>query len=80
MFLNPQVEQIFFRGTVKVSYEDELGKMQVKYLHLVQRRGQQGQALVTLQLAAGATKKVEVDFIYPPDSTPPQVLTVETAL
>jgi hypothetical protein len=42
LFLNPQVEQIFFRGTVKVSYEDELGKMQVKYLHLVQRRGQQG--------------------------------------
>jgi hypothetical protein len=79
LFLNPQVEQIFFRGTGKVSYEDELGKMQVKYLHLVQRRGQQGQALVTLQLAAGATKKVEVDFIYPPDSTPPQVLTVETA-
>jgi hypothetical protein len=79
LFLNPQVEQIFFRGTVKVSYEDELGKMQVKYLHLVQRRGQQGKALVTLQLAAGATKKVEVNFIYPPDSTPPQVLTVETA-
>ncbi|AFZ01377.1 DUF3370 family protein [Calothrix sp. PCC 6303] len=79
LFLNPQVEQIFFRGTVKVSYEDDLGKMQVKYLHVVQRRGQQGKALVTLQLAAGATKKVEVDFIYPPDSTPPQVLTVETA-
>jgi Protein of unknown function (DUF3370)/S-layer homology domain len=77
LFLNPQVDQVFFRGTVKVSYEDELGKMQIKYLHLVQRRGQQGKALVTLQLAAGATKKVEVDFIYPPDATPPQVLTVE---
>jgi Protein of unknown function (DUF3370) len=52
--------------------------MQVKYLHLVQRRGYQGQAVVTLKLPAGVTKKVEVDFIYPPDSTPPQVLTVET--
>lgn len=77
LFLNPQVEQVFFRGTVKVSYEDDLGKVQ-RYLHLVQRRGQQGKALVTLKLAAGATKKVEVDFIYPPDSTPPQVLTVKT--
>ncbi|NJR18024.1 MAG: DUF3370 family protein [Calothrix sp. CSU_2_0] len=79
LFLNPQVEQVFFRSTVKVSYEDDFGKIQIKYLHLAQRRGQKGEALVTLQLPAGATKKVKVDFIYPPDSTPPQVLTVETA-
>jgi Protein of unknown function (DUF3370)/S-layer homology domain len=78
LFLNPQVEQVFFRGTVKVSYKDDLGKVQTRYLHLVQRRGQQGEALVTLKLPAGATKRVEVDFIYPPDSTPPQVLTVKT--
>jgi hypothetical protein len=39
LFLNPRVEQVFFRGTVKVSYEGEDGQTQTRYVHLVQRRG-----------------------------------------
>ena len=78
LFLNPRVEQVFFRGTVKVSYEDEKGQSQTRYVHLVQRRGQRGKPLVTLKLPPAARREVRVDFIYPPDSTPPQVLTVST--
>lgn len=78
LFLNPRVEQVFFRGTVKVSYEDDEGKTQTRYVHLVQRRGQRGEPLVKLNLPPGGRREVRVDFIYPPDSTPPQVLTVTT--
>ncbi|HEY9608402.1 DUF3370 family protein [Allocoleopsis sp.] len=78
LFLNPRVDQIFFRGTVKVSYEDDGGQAQTRYVHLVQRRGQPGEPLITLNLPPGATRKVQVSLVYPPDSTPPQVLTVKT--
>lgn len=78
LFLNPRVEQVFFRGTVKVRYEDDPGQTQIRYLHLVQRRGQIGEPLLKLSLSPGGSRNVQVDFLYPPDSTPPQVLTIKT--
>ncbi|MEA5577572.1 DUF3370 family protein [Anabaena sp. UHCC 0451] len=78
LFLKPPVEQVFFRGTVRVRYRDDRGGEQTRYVHLVQRRGQPGDALVNLKLAPGEKRQVQVDFLYPPDSTPPQVLTVKT--
>lgn len=78
LFLNPKVDQIFFRGTVRLSYEDDKGQKQTRYIHLVQRRGQPGEPLVTLNLPPGVQREVNIDLIYPPDSTPPQVLTVRT--
>ncbi|AFZ60195.1 DUF3370 family protein [Anabaena cylindrica FACHB-243] len=78
LFLKPPVEQIFFRGTVRVRYRDDNGGEKTRYVHLVQRRGQRGEALVRLNLAPGEKRQVQVDFLYPPDSTPPQVLTVKT--
>ncbi|MCP2728012.1 DUF3370 family protein [Limnofasciculus baicalensis] len=78
LFLNPQSNQIFFRGTVRLSYEDDKGQKQTRYVHLVQRRGQPGEPLVTLKLPPGVQREVNLDLVYPPDSTPPQVLTVRT--
>lgn len=78
LFLKPPVEQVFFRGTVRVRYRNNRGSEQTRYVHLVQRRGQPGDALVNLQLAPGEKRQVQVDFLYLPDSTPPQVLTVKT--
>jgi hypothetical protein len=78
LFLKPPVEQVFFRGTVRVRFQDDRGSEQTRYVHLVQRRGQKGDALVSLRLAPGEKRQVQVDFLYPPDSTPPQVLTVKT--
>jgi hypothetical protein len=78
LFLNPQVEQVFFRGTVRIGYTDDNGREQTRYVHLVQRRGQPGEALVRLKMLGGEKRQVRVDFLYPPDSTPPQVVTVRT--
>jgi Protein of unknown function (DUF3370)/S-layer homology domain len=78
LFLKPGVEQIFFRGTVRVRYIDDNGVEKTRYVHLVQRRGQMGEPLATLKMLGGEKREVQVDFLYPPDSTPPQVLTVRT--
>jgi hypothetical protein len=78
LFRNPPYEQVFFRGTVKLRYTDDLGIRQTRYMHLVQRRGQEGEPLIRLTLPKGQQRQVEVQLIYPPDATPPQVLTVET--
>lgn len=78
-FLEPPAPQVFFRGTVRVRYPDAQGNPQTRYVHLVQRRGQRGEPLVSLNMAGGDRTLVEVDLLYPPDATPPQVLTVETA-
>jgi Protein of unknown function (DUF3370) len=78
LFLSTPAPQIFFRGTVRIRYPDDRGLSQTRYIHLVQRRGQQGQPLVTLNMKPGDRRLVEVDFLYPPDATPPQILTIKT--
>ncbi|MDS3861226.1 DUF3370 domain-containing protein [Thermosynechococcaceae cyanobacterium BACA0444] len=77
-FMNPPAPQVFFRGTVRVVYLDDLGQEQVRFVHLVQRRGQLGDSLAILNLRPGETRMAQIDFLYPPDATPPQVLTVNT--
>ncbi|MDY7020316.1 MAG: DUF3370 domain-containing protein [Cyanobacteriota bacterium] len=77
-FLDPVPPQTFFRGTVRFRYIDDRGKRQTRYIHLVQKRGQQGEPLVKLQIQPQQQRQVEFDFLYPPDATPPQVLTIQT--
>lgn len=77
-FLDPPSTATFFRGTVRVRYTDDRNLPQTRYYHLVQRRGEQSDPLVLLDIAPGDRRLVEVDFLYPPDATPPQVLTVHT--
>jgi hypothetical protein len=77
-FREPPDNQVFFRGTVRLRFTDDFGIPQTRYLHIVQRRGQQGEPLLRLTMPPGERRLVEVQFIYPPDSTPPQVLTVQT--
>ncbi|OCR01216.1 hypothetical protein BCD67_16790 [Oscillatoriales cyanobacterium USR001] len=78
MFYDPPDNRVFFRGTVGVVYKDDDGAEQRRYVHLVQRRGQKGEALVSLNLKPGERRDVQVEFLYPPDATPPQVLTVRS--
>lgn len=77
-FLQPPGPQMNFRGTVRVRYNDDAGLPQTRYVHLVQRRGQQGDDLITLKMEPNSRRFLQFDFIYPPDATPPQVLTVKT--
>jgi hypothetical protein len=76
-FSRPQ-GQIFFRGVVRATYRDDWGQEKVHYYHLVQHQGQQGEPLIKINLRPGETREVNLDFLYPPDATPPQVLTVKT--
>lgn len=77
-FFEPPARSVFFRGTVRLRYSNDAGLPQTRYVHLVQRRGQQGEPLALLTLKPSERRLVEFDFIYPPDATPPQMLTVKT--
>lgn len=77
-FLEPPAKNVFFRGTVRVRYTDDRGLPQTRYVHLVQRRGQQGEPLAVMTMKPGDRRFVNIGLLYPPDSTPPQILTVRS--
>ncbi|MBW4614816.1 MAG: DUF3370 domain-containing protein [Desmonostoc vinosum HA7617-LM4] len=77
-FFSTPARPVFFRGTVRVRYRDDKGEPQTQFVHLVQRRGQPGEPLASINMKAGDRSLVEIDFLYPPDATPPQVLTITT--
>lgn len=77
-FYNPPLDRVFYRGTLRLRYINNWGVERTRYVHVIQRRGQQGEPLLTLRLQPGEERQVEVDFLYPPDATPPQALTIET--
>ncbi|MFN6463030.1 MAG: DUF3370 domain-containing protein [Nostoc sp. DedVER02] len=77
-FFSPPQASVFFRGTVRIRYNDDNGLPRTQYWHLVQQRGQMGEPLAQLKISAGQQRLVQVDFLYPPDATPPQMLTIQT--
>ncbi len=77
-FFSPPEPSVFFRGTVRIRYNDDRGLPKTQYWHLVQQRGQMGEPLAQLKLSPGQQRLVEVDFLYPSDATPPQMLTIQT--
>jgi Protein of unknown function (DUF3370) len=71
--------QVAFRGTVRISYpQTNSAEVNVRQIHVVQRQGEQGQSLLTIIIPAGEQRLVEIDLVYPPDATPPQVFTIES--
>lgn len=76
-FRRPPEDRIFFRGTIRLRFTNQLGIERTHYLHLVQRRGEEGTTLLQLSIPAEARKDLSIDFIYPPDATPPHVLTIQ---
>jgi hypothetical protein len=77
-FLRALPDPISFRGTIRVRYQDDSGISQLRYYHLNQRQGQQGEPLAMLTLGRKENRLISLDYMYPPDSTPPQVLTIQT--
>ncbi|MBG1245529.1 DUF3370 domain-containing protein [Nostoc sp. NZL] len=77
-FRKPSLDFPFFRGTVRLRYFDDQGQQKTRYIHLWHRTGQVLEPLVQLVLPPSTQRIVQVDVIYPPDSTPPQVLSVKT--
>jgi hypothetical protein len=78
LFLKPIENRVFFRGPVRVRFPDDRGTIQTRHVHLTLQRGQEGEPLLKLDMPAGDRRSVQLDFLYPPDSTPPQVLTVRS--
>ena len=76
-FRKPSLDFPFFRGTVRVKYTDDQGKQLTRYVHLWHRTAQIIEPLVKITMPANSRHQVQVDLIYPPDSTPPHVLTVK---
>jgi hypothetical protein len=77
-FRKPSLDFPFFRGTVRLRYFDDQGKEKIRYVHLWHRTGQVLEPLVQFVMPPSTRRNLQVDVIYPPDSTPPQVLTVRT--
>ena len=77
-FFSPPASQIFFRGPINIRYLDQMQTWQTRYFHIVQHRGEFGKPLVKQIIFPQLWKLVKVNFLYPPDATPPQVLTVRT--
>ncbi|NJL44968.1 MAG: DUF3370 family protein [Leptolyngbyaceae cyanobacterium SM2_3_12] len=75
-FRRPPENRVFFRGTVRLKFTTQIGIERTEYVHLVQRRGQEGDPLLNLTIPAESRKDVEIDLIYPADATPPHVITV----
>ncbi len=81
-FFNPVKPQVFFRGTVRVS-ELSHGRplcRSVHYLHLVGHRGEQMPAILEAKLPPGLERTFQIELLYPPDATPPQLLTISSTL
>ena len=77
-FRSPPQDFPYFRGTVRLRYRDDQNQVKTRYVHLWHRTGQVVDPLVTLSLKPGEQRSLRVDFYYPPDATPPQVLSVKT--
>jgi hypothetical protein len=77
-FFDPLPTATFFRGAIALHYRDEAGGFRTRYFHLTQQRGQEGEDLVQLTVPPQHRRPVRVRLLYPPDATPPQVLTIYT--
>lgn len=77
-FRQPPLDFPFFRGTVRLSVMKEKEQTAIRYVHLWHRQGQVLEPLETVELAPQEKRSIRLEFIYPPDSVPPQVLTIET--
>lgn len=76
VFVEHPPERVFYRGTVKITYVNETGCEITRYFHVAERSGELVEPLVCVPVGAGKETPVTVQLIYPPDATPPQVITV----
>jgi hypothetical protein len=76
-FIEPPPNRVFFRGTVRVETLAE-DQVNTSVFHLVEHKGEEGQPLSELKLNPKQKTDVTIEFVYPADATPPQVLTIRT--
>lgn len=83
IFLDKPSTMVFFRGSLeyKVQIPANSSKQAKQTLegrkHLVLHKGEKGPDLVSFDLDPGKVANVRVQLIYPADSTPPQVISLQ---
>jgi hypothetical protein len=77
-YFEPPAKNTFFRGTVLVQYLSDKGKKTKDYIHLVQTRGTKGKELLSIVMKPKGRRTVQLSLFYPPDATPPQVITISS--
>jgi hypothetical protein len=75
-FAREPSNSIVFRGSVEIEWTDAHRTSHKKRIHLVQTRGQRSSPLVKIELAPEETLSILFRLRYPPDSTPPHVVTL----
>lgn len=76
-FFDSAPTRVFYRGTVRTRYLNDDGQNCDKFIHLVENRGERSGPIVQFLLKGGEQRNVALDLYYPPDATPPQVLTIK---
>jgi hypothetical protein len=78
-FITPTDKKVFYRGTIKIGSGSGKKISQTHYKHIVEHRGESVAPLIEKVIPKGDSCTVEVELLYPPDSTPPQMLTLSTS-
>jgi Protein of unknown function (DUF3370) len=75
-FFKPPPNTTVFRGNIKFQWKGKDGEERIKLVHLVQKEGQMQDSLIEFVLSPNELTEVNVSLRYPPDCTPPHVLTI----
>lgn len=78
-FYQPTDKRVFYRGTLKVGATKGKKVSKFNYQHIVEHRGESVAPVLSTVVPKNSTSTVEVQLIYPPDCTPPQMLTLSTS-
>lgn len=72
-------KSMFYRGAVKLTADrDQRETPEEQYFHLTLHKGEKLSPICRYELNPRETRMIEFELYYPPDATPPQVLTFES--
>ncbi|MEZ0368209.1 MAG: DUF3370 domain-containing protein [Candidatus Sericytochromatia bacterium] len=77
VYMFPPNAAVMFRGSVRLRWVDEYKQLQDRLSHLVLRNGQEGSAFELITVPPRTHYDLKLSLVYPPDSTPPHLLTIE---
>jgi Protein of unknown function (DUF3370) len=73
VYLENGSKSMFYRGSVKLSSDSY-----ERYFHVTLHKGEKLPPLDVFKLAPRETREIAIELFYPPDATPPQMLTISS--
>jgi hypothetical protein len=77
-YFDPPAKNTFYRGTVFAQYLSDKGDTVKSYTHLVETRGTKSEELFNITMKPKGRRTIKFSLFYPPDATPPQVITLSS--